>query len=129
MLESKYDPGFGMIVNWDVPMLQGYAYRFLENIAKRPGSDHFKGIDNPDIVRDIDAWKPDLLLVYGWNFKSHLKLLLHYKGRIPVWFRGDSTCLDDRGMARFLVRRVGLGAGLPLCGQSLLYRQLQQGIF
>jgi glycosyltransferase involved in cell wall biosynthesis len=110
VLQSKYDPGFGMIVNWDVPMLQGYDFRFLDNVAKRPGSDHFKGIDNPDIVREIDAWKPDLLLVYGWNFKSHLKILKHYKGRIPVWFRGDSTCLDDRGMARFIVRGLALGA-------------------
>ncbi len=108
--QDKYDPGFGVNVNWDVPVLQGYNYRFPENTAKRKGSDHFLGIDNPGIVEEIDAWKPDALLVYGWNFKSHLKLMVHYKGRIPVLFRGDSTCLDDRGIGWVRVRMFGLRA-------------------
>jgi glycosyltransferase involved in cell wall biosynthesis len=110
VLHNKYDPGFGMIVNWDVPLLQGYDFKFLENISKKPGSDHFSGIDNPGIIKEIDAWRPDAIMVYGWNFKSHLKLMAHYKGKTPVFFRGDSTCLDDRGLFMPAMRRLWLWA-------------------
>jgi hypothetical protein len=29
---SKYDPGFGKNVEWDIPLLEGYEYRFVKNI-------------------------------------------------------------------------------------------------
>ena len=29
---EKYDPGFGKKVQWDVPLLEGYDYQYLENI-------------------------------------------------------------------------------------------------
>jgi hypothetical protein len=34
-------------------------------------------------------------LLYGWSFKSHLKCLQHFHKKIPVFFRGDSTLLDE----------------------------------
>jgi glycosyltransferase involved in cell wall biosynthesis len=39
---------------------------------------------------------PDALLIYGWSFQSHLKVMRYYKGKIPVFFRGDSTLLDEQ---------------------------------
>jgi glycosyltransferase involved in cell wall biosynthesis len=91
---QQYDAGFGQEVNWDVPLLQGYAYTFLENVAKNPGSHHYNGIDNPGLLQAILAFNPDAVLVYGWAYRSHLQLLRALKGNIPVWFRGDSTLLD-----------------------------------
>ncbi|HEY8661946.1 MAG TPA: glycosyltransferase family 1 protein, partial [Hanamia sp.] len=44
--EGKYDPGFGKNVEWDIPLLDGYEYRFINNISNEPGSHHFNGIDN-----------------------------------------------------------------------------------
>lgn len=43
-IEPKYDPGFGKTIQWDIPLLDGYNYEFLENISKAPGSSHFNGI-------------------------------------------------------------------------------------
>lgn len=106
--EKKYDPGFGRVVDWDIPLLQGYPSQFLENVAPMPGSHHFKGIDNPGAVQQIDQWKPDAILLFGWSFKSHLHLMRHYKGKIPVYFRGDSTLLDDRPGLKSVLRRIFL---------------------
>src|ERR1022692_4201496 len=89
VLEKKFDPGFGKIVQWDIPLLNGYDYEFLENTAKEKGSHHFNGIVNPTIIRDIQLWKPDAVLVYGWKFRSHLKVMRYFKNKVPVWFRGD----------------------------------------
>lgn len=96
VLQSKYDPGFNKSIQWDIPLLEGYEYEFLENVAKIKGSHHFNGIINPGIIKKINKWQPDAILVYGWNFRSHLKILRHFKNKIPVWFRGDSTLLDEK---------------------------------
>lgn len=103
------DRHFGRQVSWDVPLLDGYDYEFVENVAREPGLHHFAGIDNPDLERRIRRWEPDALLVYGWNLRSHLRLLRSMKGRVPVYFRGDSTLLDPRPPLRRVARRLWLG--------------------
>jgi glycosyltransferase involved in cell wall biosynthesis len=94
-IKPKFDPDFGRVVEWDIPLLQGYQYQFVKNVAKNPGSHHFFGIDNPSLIEDIESWGADVVWVWGWSFKSHLKVIRHFYGKIPVCFRGDSTLLDD----------------------------------
>jgi glycosyltransferase involved in cell wall biosynthesis len=106
VLQDKFDPGFGKVIKWDIPLLEGYEYEFLENTSRDPGSHHFRGIINPGIIPAIDAWRPDAILVYGWNFVSHLKAIRHYSTKIPVFFRGDSTLLNDTPGIRSLLRRT-----------------------
>lgn len=108
VLETKFDPGFGKQVTWDIPLLEGYQYDFIENIADDPGSHHHKGIDNPLIIHEIEKYHPAAILVFGWNFKSHLRVLRYYKNKIPIFFRGDSTLLNERQGLRMLARRLYL---------------------
>jgi glycosyltransferase involved in cell wall biosynthesis len=103
-----FDAGFGSTVQWDIPLLDGYQYQFVRNVAKSPGPDHFDGLDTPTLVREIEAWQPDAILVYTWNSKSHLRVLRYFKGRLPVLFRGDSTLIDRRVWWRAFLRRVAL---------------------
>ena len=110
---EKYDPGFGKTVQWDVPLLEGYTYQYLENTSEEPGSHHFKGIKNPTIVKEIIDYNPSAILVIGWGYHSHLKVLRYFKGKIPLYFRGDSTLLDNHssgvvGKIKNLVRRLFL---------------------
>ena len=105
---EKYDPGFGKVIGWDIPLLEGYDYTFVKNIAPQPGSHHFKGIDNPTLISEIEQWGADSVLVFGWPFKSHLACLRHFKGKIPVLFRGDSTLLDEQQGVKKLLRRMFL---------------------
>lgn len=92
---NKYDPGFGKVIEWDIPLLEGYPYQFVKNESKNPGSHHFKGIINPDLISQISDFKPDAILVIGYAYHSHLQVMRHFKGKIPLWFRGDSTLLDE----------------------------------
>ncbi len=78
--QAKFDPGFGKTVEWDVPLLEGYSYTFVENVAKNPGSHGFWGIYNPTLVGEIEAWQPDALLVFSWSYRSNLGVLWHFKG-------------------------------------------------
>jgi hypothetical protein len=87
VLEKKFDPGFGRIIEWDIPLLKGYQYVFVENTSKNKGSHHFGGIDNPDLINQIEDWGANALFVFGWSFKSHLACLKHFHQKIPIFFR------------------------------------------
>lgn len=101
---GQYDPDFGRHVAWDIPLLEGYEFCFVDNTSRRPGSDHFRGIVNPTLVDTLRQWSPDAILVYSWPFQSHLQVLRHFKGRVPLLFRGDSTLLDRGSLLRSLAR-------------------------
>lgn len=92
---AKYDLGFGKTVNWDIPLLNGYNYEWVNNTASDPGSHTFNGIINPGLTTMVMEWLPDAVLIYGWAYRSHLKALLYFKNKLPVYFRGDSTLLNE----------------------------------
>jgi glycosyltransferase involved in cell wall biosynthesis len=102
------DQGFGRTIVWDLPLLDGYDHEFVPNIARHPGTDHFWGLRNPQLTRSIERWGATAVLVFGWNSASHLQALLHFKGRVPVFFRGDSTLLDRSTARRRVARKVFL---------------------
>ena len=104
----KYDPGFGRNIEWDIPLLEGYKYEFVHNTSKNPGTRNHKGIINPQLLKKIEQYNPDTILVNGWNFDSHLKCLKHFHKKIPVLFRGDSTLLNERNGIRKILRRIVL---------------------
>ena len=105
VLQKKYDPGFGKTIAWDIPLLEGYEYSFVKNVSKAPGSHHFKGIINPTLNKEIEEWGANAILVYGWNFMSHLQCLRYFHKRIPVLFRGDSTLLNEQTLLRKVLRK------------------------
>ena len=105
---SAFDPGFGLRILWDVPLLGGYAHEFVPNVARDPGTHHFGGIDNPDLLRRVTAWRPDAVLLFGWSSRTHLRVLRRLRGRVPLLFRGDSTLLDETPGVRQRLRRVWL---------------------
>ena len=102
---SVEDAGFGRSITWDIPLLEGYEFEFVPNVARRPGTGHFWGLRNPGLTGAIEAWDADAVLVFGWNAASHLAALRYFKGRLAVFFRGDSTLLDRSSWWRMIARR------------------------
>ncbi|RZL36908.1 MAG: glycosyltransferase family 1 protein, partial [Pedobacter sp.] len=107
-VQPKHDPGFGKVIAWDLPLLAGYDYELLENISTDPGSHHGKGIMNPDIISKIRTFSADAILIYGYIYQSHFKVMRHFKGKIPIWFRGDSTLLDDTTSLKAIAKKLYL---------------------
>lgn len=105
-LDEKYDPGFGKKIKWDIDLLVGYEYEFVENVAKKKGSHHFNGIDNPNIIATLTSFQPDAILVFGWPLKSHYKVMKHFKGKVKVLFRGDSILKDSDNFIRKFLKRI-----------------------
>ena len=105
---DKYDPGFDKKIEWDIPLLEGYPYEWVENTSAKPGSHHFRGIINPHLINQIRKWQPDAVLFYGWAYHSHLKAMRYFKNKVAVLFWGDSTLLDEQMGARNLLKSVFL---------------------
>jgi glycosyltransferase involved in cell wall biosynthesis len=105
---AKFDRDFGKMIDWDIPLLDGYQHEFVNNKAKDPGVHHFNGIINPDLNNKITEWNPDFLLIIGWNFRSHFACMRYFKGRVPVLFKGDSTLLDEKPGLKKILRRIFL---------------------
>jgi len=106
--ELKYDHGFGKTVDWDIPLLEGYPYESVLNTSSKPGSHNFKGVVNPKITEQVQAWKPDAVLVFGWAYRGHLKALRYFKNKLPVYFRGDSTLLNESKSIKSALKHVFL---------------------
>lgn len=119
---NQLDRGFGAILRWDVPLLDGYDSCFVPNHARHPGTHHPFGLDNPGLNHFLRAWQPDAILLFGYTYLTHLRLILDPRlRRLPILFRGDSHQLVpqqglrpalSRLLRRFLFRRFS--AGLPV---------------
>jgi glycosyltransferase involved in cell wall biosynthesis len=104
---TQLDPEFNRSIVWDIPLLEGYKYEFVKNIARKPGSGHFFGLNNPTMNSTIEQWSADAILVYGWNNLTNLRALRYFSKKIPVVFRGDSTQLNaTHGIKNMLRDRI-----------------------
>lgn len=111
--QATLDRGFDRSFAWDIPLTEGYDFEAVANVAADPGTHRFFGLRNPDLVRRVRDWKPDVVHLTGWAWSSHLHALrLLRRARIPVLFRGDSHLLDPQPtglkgwVKRALLRRV-----------------------
>lgn len=96
-ISRRHDPGFGQTIQWDLPLLEGYDSVLIANRAADPGTHHVAGLDNPGLNAALLAWRPDAILLFGYSYLSHLRLLLDSRlHRIPILFRGDSHRLAPR---------------------------------
>lgn len=107
--ETVYDKKFGREIKWDIPLLEGYDYTFVENTSQDPGSHSYTGIVNPSLNKEVEEWQADAVLIYGWKFHSHLRAMRYFKKKkVPIRFRGDSTLLDENKSFKNLIRRLVL---------------------
>ena len=103
--ETK-DRTFGTSFTWDIPLLDAYTYEFLPNRSRDPGTHHFRGLDNPEASAAVAKWRPDALLLFGYNYATHLRLIVSpVLRRVPMWFRGDSHELCPAGGWKPVVTR------------------------
>jgi len=89
--KGQAEAGFGVEFEWDIPLLEGYPYRFLENNSSRPGLDWFGGCDSPEVGKILKEGKFTHLLCIGWHKKVLWQAIWAAKRLgIRTLSRGDS---------------------------------------
>jgi glycosyltransferase involved in cell wall biosynthesis len=96
--ESQLDPGFGIDVKWDVPLLEGYAWVSLPNRSPVPKANSFFSLVNPTIWRLISRGKFDAVVLYtGYVCATFWIAIAAAKwNRVPVLFGTDAHELAPR---------------------------------
>jgi len=99
--------GFGVAFEWDIPLLEGYNYRVLNNVSVSPGVTHFRGCDTPEIKSVLQELKIDVVIVNGWVVKTCLQTLWACKrSGIPCIVRGEANNLRQRPWWKRLLQRL-----------------------
>jgi glycosyltransferase involved in cell wall biosynthesis len=110
------DPEFGVPVQWDVPLLEGYAWQLLHNRSPWRAADHVGRFIHPEIVRVLRRGRFDALIVHGYaHVTEWLAFLAARLCGTPLLLRGESILLGrpatwrgriKRGVRAALLRRV-----------------------
>ncbi len=107
-LQGHFDREFGKPIQWDVPLDEGYDFKFIENTSSKPGTSHRRGVINPGLIQAVESFLPDFILVYGWNYESHWRCIKYFSGKVPILFRGDSTDIDSISLWKNALRNIYL---------------------
>ena len=103
--EGQAKAGYGVSFEWDIPMLEGYNYQFLDNISKNADVFTFFGCDTPNIKQLISKGDFDAFIVEGWFNKSFWQAIFAcWKSKTPIMVRGDSNLISHGGS--FLKRMI-----------------------
>lgn len=89
--------GFGVSFSWDLPLLEGYEYEVLENVASQPSVTQFRGCDTPGIRDIVKRGGFDAFITNGWVVKSCIQALRSCrKHGVPCLVRGEANALRPR---------------------------------
>src|SRR3989344_967375 len=108
-LAPYYDKEFGKNVKWEIPLLEGYFFKFLSGLKH--------------LTQELQPTSYDALIVYGWNSWLNLfACLLCRMRKIKVFIYGENPLNQEkkkRGIAQAIKRKV-------LC---LLFQQMSACLF
>lgn len=94
-VKNYLDPGFGVAVKWDVPLLEGYKHEFLPVLRDAQKLGPLKPL-NYGIQGVLRRQRFDAVWVHGYNTLTSLQAITAAHAlRVPVMVRAESN-LDDR---------------------------------
>lgn len=99
------DPNYGM-VQWDVPVHEGYNYTFIPNVSPKPGFGFFGQI-NPALLLRLNPEEYDVIWVWGYStLPAWISVLIAKARGIRVLFRGEATLDVPRVWWRKVLKEV-----------------------
>ena len=95
--EAELDPGFGIKVAWDVPVLNDYRWVQMKNVSFRPRVGAFLGLVNPGVWKLIRGKEFDAVAIFtGYMCVTFWIALLAAKiSGLPVAYGTDATTLHS----------------------------------
>ena len=102
-LQGYIDSGFGVSVQWDVPLLDGYNHEFLPVLRKAKQISFFQPI-NSGIKSVLRMQGFDAVWIHGYSTSTTMRAIFAASSlNLPVLLRAEST-LTDRPRSGIKVR-------------------------
>jgi glycosyltransferase involved in cell wall biosynthesis len=122
--------GFGVAFNWDISLLGGYEHTFLRNVASKPASSGFRGMDVPGIAKQISNDRLDALVINGWHFKGAFQAMIAcWRQGVPFLLRSDSHLLTARSSSMLAMKKLAYPPFIRRAGGYLPAGQLAKKYF
>lgn len=100
-MKGEIDPEFQIPVKWDIPLLEGYPYKFLRNYSPFDDPRKFWGCFNPSLIYEISLKRLDAVVVHGYAaISSWLAFGAASLKRVPIILHGE-TILNQNPNKRF----------------------------
>ncbi len=100
--------GFGVNIKWDIPLLEGYKYKFMPNVFSQQISG-FWGRVNSSIIKEIRSNHYDAIWIHGYSsLTDWLAFFGSWVSETPVMLRGESHLLNYRPGWKKVFKRIVL---------------------
>ncbi len=124
-IRGEIDVQFGRAVKWDIPMLNGYAYRFFKNYSWKPSlHTGFFGLINIGMIIALFKEPKSIIIVHGWGYLTLLLVIIFAKlaGHI-VCLRSETPYKQERlhSSSKLLLRKLFL--------QQFMFRLIDKFLF
>jgi glycosyltransferase involved in cell wall biosynthesis len=115
-IRSYLDPGFGVAVKWDVPLLEGYDHEFLPVLRDAEKLGPLKPM-NYGVRGVLRTQGFDAVWVHGYSTLTSLRAIMGaHAMRVPILLRAESN-LGDRARS-----------GTTLAAKRILFRWLRKRV-
>lgn len=106
-LEPQTDAGFETDVAWDIPLLEGYESRFLDNVSPFSRSSVVFDNINPEVFAAFRDGEYDAIYVNGYtSLTNWFAFLGATLSDVSTVFRGASTLQNPPGPVVRLIKRI-----------------------
>src|SRR4028119_1291207 len=75
-LKSYQDPGFGRAIEWDIPLIGGYDYKFLDCWGSKRRYSWWQQPIAKDIFNQLKTGEFDAVWVHGWSWICSMQAVL-----------------------------------------------------
>lgn len=104
---SGYDPEVSAVVDWGLPMFEGYRYELFPNLSPRRDGEGFWKFVNPGLIRRVLTGPHDAIYVHGHNHFTHVAAIAAARlGGKRVIVRTISYNLGERPAHVRLIRQL-----------------------
>ncbi len=94
-VKPSYDSGLGQVVQFDVPLLDGFNYQFLSNTGDGIPGPNAKSFICKGLEQVINKKRFDVLWIHGWAYRAQAQLAdASLRAGVPYVLRGESTLIE-----------------------------------
>src|SRR5688572_29663445 len=109
-LRQHFDPGFRRPVAWDIDLLGGYDYTFLDGVGTNTSQESFFWLRlKPGFGELLRGQGVRALWVQGWQVAAYWQAIWEARRvGVKVWLRGETNLRSSHGGPAGRVKRAVL---------------------
>jgi glycosyltransferase involved in cell wall biosynthesis len=118
-VERSFDRDFGIEVKWDIPLLDGYEWEFLEG-GEAGKAYSFLGLDNPGVGTALERFHPDVVKLHGYFHRTMWRAARWSRRHgVPAMLFSDSNATAPRAWWKLALKAVVVGSFYRLVDGAL----------